>query len=294
MENTNNIAIIYNPKAGKNRKQFLNRVIHQLEVNDLKISLFATKYPGHAIEIAQEICKNNAYKSIVAAGGDGTINEVINGIHGSEKKLGIIPLGTVSVLAREINLMLSPDAVANTLIQENTKEIFPAIIDGKCFSLMASVGIDASSVKNVNLNLKKKISKFAYIMSFLKEAFKSKFLSHNVSINHNNYKSYSTIIAKGKLYAGEFVCAPDATIHDQFLHVVMLQRKGLFGLINFFWHISRNNIKNMQNVEIVKTKNLSIISNQKEYVQIDGDYFGQLPVTIKSSNKAINLIVPDV
>ena len=292
MENTDNIAIIYNPNAGQHRKKFLERAIKILESNAKKVTLYATEYPGHAIEIAANLKNNINYTILIAAGGDGTINEVINGIYGSDKKLGIIPLGTVSVLAREMGLKLTPEDVARTLMQEKTKYIYPALINGKCFSLMASIGIDASSVKNVNLKLKRKISKLAYVISFIIELFKSSFQSHNVTINADEYKSFCTIIAKGKLYAGEYICASEATIYDQYLHIVMLKKKGLVGLIKFFWAISRNNIKNLSYLEIVKTKTLSISSNHSEDVQIDGDYFRPLPITIKSSEKPISLIVP--
>jgi len=107
MENTDNIAIIYNPNAGQHRKKFLERAIKILESNAKKVTLYATEYPGHAIEIAANLKNNINYTILIAAGGDGTINEVINGIYGSDKKLGIIPLGTVSVLAREMGLKLT-------------------------------------------------------------------------------------------------------------------------------------------------------------------------------------------
>ena len=292
IKNGNNIAIIYNPKAGQKGKEFLNRVVYLLEDNNLKTTFFVTKYPGNATELAEEISQNKKYKSIIAAGGDGTINEIINGIYGSNMPLGIIPLGTVSVLARDIGLKLTPGAVADALIQGNIKEIYPAIINGKCFSLMASVGVDASSVKNVNLGSKKKISKIAYVISFLREVLRSKFLCHSLKLNENIYKSYSTIIANGKLYAGEYVCAPEATIYDQYLYIVMLKKKGLVGLVKFFWAIFQNNTENSQQIEIVKTKKLSIFSDHAEDIQIDGEYFGQLPVTINASEKSINRIVP--
>lgn len=288
----NNIAVIYNPRAGQNRKKFLNQVLYLLESNNIEVSLFDTEYRGHAYELAKEIKENHEYKFIIAAGGDGTINEVINGIHGSDKILGIIPLGTVSVLAREIGLQLNPEAVADTIIKNNTKIIYPAIINGQCFSLMASVGIDAATVKNVNLALKKIVSKFAYLISFICEVLRSNHSFHIININEVEYKSYCTIIAKGKLYAGEYVCAPEASIHDQFVHAVMLKKRGIFGMIKFFWYISRNNISKMSDVKIIKAKKLSVFSDHREDIQIDGDYFGQLPVTINVSDKPLKIIVP--
>lgn len=292
MENTDNIAIIYNPKAGQNRKKFFNHVLNLLKIKKIKVTLFATEYSGHATKLAATLKLDMNYNVIIAAGGDGTINEVINGLHGSDKVMGIIPLGTVSVLAKEISLKISPDAVVAAILQKRLKRIYPAKINGRCFALMASIGLDASSVKNVNLKLKRKVSKLAYVISFIREILKSDFLSHKIKINEHEYKSYCTIIAKGKLYAGEYICAPDATIYDQYLHVVMLKRKGLVDLIKFFWAISQNNIEKMHNVEIVKTKNLSIFSMHNEDVQVDGDYFGTLPIAINSAEKPINLIVP--
>ena len=157
---------------------------------------------------------------------------------------------------------------------------------------MASVGVDALSVKNVNLKLKKILSKAAYVVSFLREALNSKYLDHTIKINNVHYISYCSIISKGKLYAGTYICAPNATIKDKYVHVVMLKKKGILALFKFFLAILQNNIAKMEQVEIIETNSLSIFSDYKEAIQIDGDYYGQLPVNISVSDKAIKLIVP--
>ena len=286
------IAIIYNPNAGQNRKHFLSRVLLFLEENNISFSLLATEKPNHATKIAEKLIDDDEYTKIVAAGGDGTINEVINGLYGSDKALGIIPLGTVSVLAREVGLDLDPKHVADAIIKRKIINIFPAMIEGRCFSLMASVGIDALSVKNVNLRLKKAIGKSAYVFSFIREAMKSKNNSHMVKIKKVEHKSYYTIIAKGRYYAGEYICAPDATIEDKNLHVVMLKKKGLFELFKFFWAILRNKVSSLKHVDIIAASALTVFSKNEEAIQIDGDYYGQLPVTINVAEKAIKLIGP--
>ena len=187
---------------------------------------------------------------------------------------------------------LDPKHVADAIIKRKIINIFPAMIEGRCFSLMASVGIDALSVKNVNLRLKKAIGKSAYVFSFIREAMKSKNNSHMVKIKKVEHKSYYTIIAKGRYYAGEYICAPDATIEDKNLHVVMLKKKGLFELFKFFWAILRNKVSSLKHVDIIAASALTVFSKNEEAIQIDGDYYGQLPVTINVAEKAIKLIGP--
>ncbi|MDG1996239.1 MAG: diacylglycerol kinase family protein, partial [Emcibacteraceae bacterium] len=150
-----NIKIIYNPNAGKKSKEMLFNVLTELEVHKVRYDLEATQYAGHGIKIAKRLSKDDNVNLIIAAGGDGTINEVLNGIIGSSKKLGIIPLGTANVLAKEIGLKIHPKHIADTLIKQKSVKIFPAMINKKYFSLMASIGYDAHAVQNVNLKLKK-------------------------------------------------------------------------------------------------------------------------------------------
>lgn len=291
MNKNENIAIIYNPNAGQNRKEFLDKVLSLLEDNNINVTLFATEKPNHAIKLSKTL-KDDDYTMIVAAGGDGTINEVINGIFGSNKPLGIIPLGTVSVLAREIGLKITPKDVVSALIKRKTINIYPAKINERYFSLMASIGVDAMSVKNVNLKLKKIISKAAYVFSFMSEVLKSKNNFHTIKIKDVHHKSYCSILAKGRFYAGEYICAPDASLEDKSLHVVMLKKNGKIELVKFFWAILRNDVLSFKHIELLKTNSLKVFSEHKEGVQIDGDYYGQLPVTINVAEEAITLIAP--
>ena len=94
-------------------------------------------------------------------------------------------------------MKILPEAVVETLIKKNMIDIFPEQIDGRCFSLLASVGIDSQSVKNEDLKLKKILSKAACVLLFLREALKSNYYSHIIKINEVDYISYCSIISKG-------------------------------------------------------------------------------------------------
>ncbi|MDX1581366.1 MAG: acylglycerol kinase family protein, partial [Alphaproteobacteria bacterium] len=105
--NSRTALVIFNPVAGRRRRVFFRKTLAAMEKLGLSVEMQETEYPGHAEELARERTAQHAESRpdlIVAAGGDGTINEVANGMIGSDVTLGIIPLGTANVLAKEIGL----------------------------------------------------------------------------------------------------------------------------------------------------------------------------------------------
>ena len=105
------MLVVFNPTAGRRRAALLWRVLDVLVANGVRVDLLETRHAGHAEQLAREAARRQE-PLVVAAGGDGTIAEVANGLMGSEIKLGVIPLGTANVLAHELNLPFAPDAVA--------------------------------------------------------------------------------------------------------------------------------------------------------------------------------------
>jgi diacylglycerol kinase (ATP) len=285
------IAIIYNPNAGQNSKSILDKTIFQLEYHHAKYVLIPTEHAGHGEDIARNVSLDDDVEIIVAAGGDGTINEIMNGMAHSNKLFGIIPLGTANVLAKEIGLQISPKHIAEVLISDKSALLYPSIINGKYFSLMASIGYDALSVNNVSLNFKKKWGEVAYLSS-IKQLIVSEPIEYFVEINTKKYRCYGAIITNGKYYAGKYVCAPDASVFDNKLKAILFMKKGPWAALKYFLAIVFNRLDHCKDVQYIDVQHVKISSEIQAPIQIDGDHYGDLPVLIKTSNKPIQLLVP--
>src|ERR1700722_19429994 len=120
------MVIIFNPVAGRRRAALLWRVLDVLVANGIRLDLAETHRAGHAEILAREAVQGGA-PMVVAAGGDGTIAEVANGLMGSGARLGVIPLGTANVLAHELALPFAPRAVAAALTSGRTPMLWPGI-----------------------------------------------------------------------------------------------------------------------------------------------------------------------
>src|SRR5580700_5281362 len=139
------MVIIFNPVAGRRRAALLWRVLDVLAANGIRLDLAETHRAGHAEALAREAARGGA-SMVVAAGGDGTIAEVANGLMGTGARLGVIPLGMANVLAHELGLPFAPRAVAAALAFGRTTSLWPGIASSvagnRLFVQMLGVGFD--------------------------------------------------------------------------------------------------------------------------------------------------------
>ena len=298
------ILVIRNPNAGQRHDRKFNSVLEILTESHSDFDVLNTQFVGHGKIFTLEQLnekQSKKYNFIVAAGGDGTINEVISGLCESSATnqitLGIIPLGTANVLAKEIGIGECPHDIVHCILSGKVKKCYVAKISGsdnshKYFLLMASVGIDAFVVKNVKLTFKKIIGGLAYLIGFLWEIINFKNVIFDVEINGIKYITSGVIISNGRYYGGKSICAPDANIEDKKLFVVMNKGSGRGGAFRFFSNLIRDNLQNIETVEIIPATKVKLSSNVPAPLQMDGEYYGSLPVTITIMDQPISIMAP--
>src|SRR6201999_1891711 len=158
------MVIVFNPVAGRRRATLLWRVLDILVANGVRLDVVETHRAGHAEALSTEAARRGE-RMVVAAGGDGTIAEVANGLIGSPTRLGVIPLGTANVLAHELKLPFAPKSVAAALAFGRTCTLWPGQANGpdgaRLFVQMLGVGFDAHVVRNLAFPLKKIFGKGA-------------------------------------------------------------------------------------------------------------------------------------
>ena len=289
------ILIIHNPTSGGRSAVVMGAVVTHLTVLGARIDIRVTQSAGHATELAAEV-PENSQDCIVAAGGDGTVNEVINGLAhlDAPPPLGILPLGTANVLAHELGLPKTAAALAEILFNGKTRVLYPGSIhcEGqpeRLFAQMAGVGMDARIVEGVSGPLKRFIGKGAYAYEAARQWLKGGLPAYQIDIDGVAQQACSLIIANGRLYGGRFVAAPDADLSQRGFDILLLKGGRIDMLANTL-ALTFNRLSRKNSVRVIKGQKITISGPVGEPVQADGDLMGRLPVTIEATAKPLIVI----
>ena len=288
------LLIVLNPTAGRRRTKRLDAVLAALKNADCHISLHRTRSAGEAREIAASADTTDV-DVIVAAGGDGTIGEVANGLAGNEKPpaLGVIPLGTANVFATEIGLDRKPSRIAETLVQAQPFAIYPGRANGHLFLMMASVGFDARVVAGVDLGLKKRLGKSAYVWQGLFELWRRPKAIYQVRVGDDHYSAAAVIAAKGRHYGGAFVVAHEASLARPEFELCLLSGGGRLDVLRQAVGLGLGRFDRLAGLTILRTDAFEIRAPAGEPVQADGDIVTHLPVTIEIAPKPLMVLRPN-
>jgi diacylglycerol kinase (ATP) len=285
--------VIYNPAAGRSRGRKLQATLRLLEAAGCQLVLRETTRHGDAERLARTVDPASC-NMIVVAGGDGTINEVANGLiaSGLRVPLAIVPLGTANVLAKEIGLGTHPRDVARAILGRRHKVVHLGLANGRHFLQMAGAGIDAHVVQGVNLMLKRRTGELAYVLESLIQAFRYDFPALTVTIDGAAHTARMVVVCNGRHYGGPFVAAPRASIEEAGFQVVMLERGGLGGVLRYGAALALGRLPTLSDVRVIPGRQVRIDGPQGAPVQGDGDIIASLAVEIAPAKATLNLIVP--
>ncbi len=289
--------VIFNPTAGWRRRRRFEATVRRMRGLGCEVAIRETGGPGDAERLAWEgvagALTNGAYDVVVAAGGDGTINEVIGGLSDDDVPLGILPLGTANVLAGEIGLKTSPRQLAEVLARGIARPVYLGVANGRRFAVMAGVGFDAHVVRDVSLTLKRWTGKLAYVWQCLVQLVRLEPIRYRVTISGQTHEAASVIVANGHYYGGRFVCAPEARLDAPDLQVVLFERAGRWNALRYLWGIVTGRLRDFSDVRIISAEALVIDGPEGDPVQGDGDIIARLPVQISLARRTLPLLQPD-
>lgn len=296
------VVVIYNPKAGQRRYPLFSAVIEGLKSRGVEVTILETGARGDAEAFARHARQHSvmhtedAPDAVVAAGGDGTINEVVNGMSGGDLPLAILPLGTANVLAAEIGLEVKAEAIAETIWRGPAIEARLGDVNGHRFTLMAGVGLDADVVASVDTRVKAWLGKGAYVLTTLHQLAAYRPHYYRVAIDGQTYRAASVVVAKAHYYGGTFVCAPDARLESDVLHVCLFERAGRWNAIRYAAGMMAGRLQKAAGYRIIQTRSVSIWAEEGAYsgdpVQADGDIVTNLPASISLPSGPLRLVVP--
>ncbi|MBD3313381.1 YegS/Rv2252/BmrU family lipid kinase [Candidatus Woesearchaeota archaeon] len=291
------MLLIANPKSGKGAAQrVLPKVRDFFEKNYVELEIYLTKKQGDAINKAKRAALSGKYEVIIASGGDGTLNEVINGIMLSGKnkkqKLGIIPLGTENVLARETKMPFNPIKAAQVIMEGNMIRMDVGKANKRYFFLMTGIGFDAHVATRVQPLLKRFMGSTAYTITAWNELFKYQHSDIDVVIDGKKKASGSfVVIGNTKLYGGGLKMTPKASLQDGFLDVCIFKGKDVISFLRYgIGGLTEKHIK-YSDIEYHKAKKVTVRSKPRALWHVDCEIGGKTPVEVRVIPKALNLIV---
>ena len=294
------ICVIFNPAARGNKarrfKKFLNELSQQC-------ALKATSGPGDARRLAQAAVATG-YDLIAAAGGDGTVNEVLNGI-GDEPDgfaracLGVLPLGTVNVFARELKIPARLEGAWQVLKRAREMKIdlgrAEFSVDGKpqqrYFMQLAGAGLDARAIELVSWKLKKSAGPLAYVVAGL-QAVAEKQTRIEVSADGKKIAGELALFGNGRLYGGPFDIFPDADLSDGLLHACTFPRVNVPSLLRLApGFIARQKLSEHR-VQRLRAAKFELTSETPAAFELDGEWIGHLPATFSVERQKLRVVVP--
>lgn len=287
---------IINPVAGKGRSlEYIDKIKKYFDDLQEEYIIEITEYKNHAIEIAKEYTSKGTYR-VFAVGGDGTINEVLNGLIGSDSVLCVIPTGTGNDFVRTLYKNKNFEDILDSLISGQEHYIDLAKSNDRYFINIASVGFDAEVVYNARMFKNRRFipSSFAYILSVIYTAFNFKSINMTIEIGDKHIKEPTFLLAacNGKSYGGGVMIAPKADMKDGLLDICIVKRPNLFTVLKSIPKALKGDLENIKEVNYYYGKKITVKGDREFILNADGELFRQTEAEFELIENGMKVIVP--
>lgn len=303
-----------NPVAGGGRgRSTLMSIIEELAKARIRPELLLTQGPWEAAEQVRDL--RDDYDLVVVSGGDGTVNEVINGMAGSVVPLAIIPSGTQNVLAQELSIPNSVRDAVRVVLQGRTLSYDLGKANDRYFILWAGIGFDAHVAARVDPVLKRLIGAAAFVVTGLSEAHTYEPVRITVNVDGHEVEGHFVVVANGRYYSRYFHLMPQADMHDGFLDVSLFKSRDMLSLVRHFLgtavpvapklplpnagRIPLHGLGKQHDeggadapVEMLRGREIMITAERPVPAHVDCEVLGPTPVTIRTEPGMLRLRVP--
>ena len=292
-------AIIYNPVARKlSRSQhLLQRIIETLNRQGTEAALVGTTGPGSASLQAKRQIEAGC-DLILAAGGDGTINEVANGMIHSGVPLGIIPCGTANVLARETRIPIDMLLAAQAIRQMVPTRVAIGMLrlggfEQRSFVCMAGAGLDADIVCHVNLDLKAALGKLAYYIGGFAQALRP-LSEFEVTVDGVPYPASFALVSRVRNYGGDLEIARGASLLRNEFQIVLFRGTHSLRYLPYLAAVSLRFAERINGCTFVFGRHVTCraFNGEEIFAQVDGELAGKLPISAEIVPDALTLLLP--
>lgn len=293
--------VIVNPAAGSAAR--LTRAQHLLEAAGLAVTVAPTAGPGDAARLAEQALRaGDSSQLVVAAGGDGTIQDVVNGLlaagsdaASSPPRFGLLPMGTANVLAWELGIGRLEDA-AQAIAAGRTRRIQTGRCAGRYFVQMAGIGFDARVAAGVSTAIKRRIGKGAYVLQSGLELARRRPPRLRLTIDGAVMFGASLIAANGRFYGGRFIACPGARLEDPWLETRLFEDGGRLDVMRYGAALLRGMGERVSGTRLLRAQRIEAVSLDAhappEPVQADGEIIALLPAVIEAAAAQIDVLAP--
>lgn len=288
------LFFVLNPVAGKGRAKALVPVIEKIcKDNNVEFQIKTTHRPGEATEISNQAVEEG-FKRIISVGGDGTLNEVINGIAGSDAALGIIPGGSGNDFIRSINKSRDIEKIILDIITGEVKKTDLGVCNNKYFINVGSAGLDAEVVIRTEKAKRFFSGSAAYIAAVLYTIFTYKGWNMKIQVDDKSFeaKTLLTAIANGKYYGGGMIPVPEAKIDDGYFDICHVGHMSKLKMFILFPKYMKGKHAGIKQVSFHRGKTVKITCDEPMAINLDGEIIRDREVEFKVIKDGINIIFP--
>ncbi len=290
-----NAALIYNPLSGRlrwKRQRDLDRATHLLDAYGIRIVRIPTTGAGSATALAREQVAAGR-DLIIACGGDGTVNEVVNGMAGSRVPLALLPAGTGNVLAKELGLPWDIWRAAEYIPAGEVRRIALGRAGERYFICMAGVGVDANIVYRLSVKTKLSLGMLAYWIESFRQLLEYEFPLFSVRVEGQSFQAALLVVSRTKNYGGPVQLTRRADLFSDEFEVCLFQRRNRFLYLLYFLALQAGLLERFRDVRFLRTRRVEAQpGNQRIQVQVDGELAGALPMDFVIVPEALSLLVP--
>jgi diacylglycerol kinase (ATP) len=287
-------ALITNPKAGKRRHHaVLDQILEALESGGFTVEHLPTSFAGEATTMARDLAARGV-DAVFALGGDGTVREVAAGLLGSRTALGILPGGTVNLMALALGIPRDPVAAAKLLAGLTARPVDVGLAGSSPFLMMASVGLDARILAAGNQDLKARFGRLAVILQGLREWWRYPYPEMAVVADGERLAASFAVVSNIPLYGGSFRLAPNAFPDDQRLELVIFRGVGRFTTLSFILDVVRAAHTRRGDVSMRSVREVVFEVPASSASQVDGDICEEsTPLHVRLAPAPLLVLAPE-
>jgi YegS/Rv2252/BmrU family lipid kinase len=294
-----NVLVIFNPESGnRNPKTIKTSFLEAMRSFDIEYELFESSNFEDILERTRKASLEKVSK-IIAIGGDGTVNQIINGMAESATTLGIIPTGTANLLATALGIPADVKKALKIIFEGKQDKIDLGKINNRYFAITAGCGFDAKIMKNVDRNKKKFLGFLAYFIEGFIQAIIPERSVFQLNIDGKKIKKRAVnvlFVNTGNLFGNFLTLVPDASLTDGFLDICIYSPTHTGEYIPVLWNIITKQKYTEEHkafkMQHFKAKEVYLKCRPRLPVQADGDLIGYPPVHIKVCPDALSVCMP--
>ena len=296
--------LIHNPAAGRRlsrRASDLAEARRTLAEAGIAVETADTSRSGEATRFAREAAQRGC-GLVIGCGGDGTVNEIVNGLARSRVPLAVLPAGTANVLAKELGLPWDIPAAARLIPSGRLERVAlgfaqhqPPEEPGRYFLCIAGAGVDGSMVYRVNSHLKRATGTLAYWLAGLSHFFSYRLIPFEIAADGRSFQAPQVIIGRTKHYGGPFQLTPGADLFSDRFETAVFTTTNRFRYPAHMMAVWLARLRRQGDVHFVKTERVFCkgAAGHTIYVELDGEPAGTLPMEFRVVPDALTLVVPE-